>query len=56
MIKIDKIAYRDDFPAGSKYSAGHIAYKYPPEEKETVIRDIELSVGMTGRINPNCGI
>ncbi len=29
-----------------------IAYKYPPEEKETVIRDIELSVGRTGRITP----
>ncbi|WP_051227067.1 NAD-dependent DNA ligase LigA [Butyrivibrio sp. MC2013] len=52
VIKIDQIAYRDDFPAGSKYSAGHVAYKYPPEEKETVIRSIELSVGMTGRINP----
>ena len=52
VIKIDEIAYREDFPAGSKYSAGHIAYKYPPEEKESVIRDIELSVGMTGRINP----
>ncbi|MBQ7583332.1 MAG: NAD-dependent DNA ligase LigA [Lachnospiraceae bacterium] len=52
VVKIDNVAYRDDFPAGSKYSAGHIAYKYPPEEKETVIRDIELSVGMTGRINP----
>nr|MCR5102547.1 NAD-dependent DNA ligase LigA [Butyrivibrio sp.] len=52
VIKIDQVAYRDDFPAGSKYSAGHIAYKYPPEEKETTITDIELSVGMTGRINP----
>lgn len=52
VIKIDQIAYRDDFPAGSKYSSGHIAYKYPPEEKEAVIKDIELSVGMTGRINP----
>ena len=52
VIKIDEIALREDFPAGSKYSAGHIAYKYPPEEKESVIRNIELSVGMTGRINP----
>ena len=52
VVKIDRIAYRDDFPAGSKYSAGHIAYKYPPEEKESVIRDVEVSVGMTGRINP----
>ena len=52
VIKIDQVAYRNDFPAGSKYSAGHIAYKYPPEEKEAVITDIELSVGMTGRVNP----
>ena len=52
VIKLDDVAYRDDFPAGSKYSAGHIAYKYPPEEKESIIRSIELSVGMTGRINP----
>ncbi len=52
VVKIDQIAYRNDFPAGSKYSAGHIAYKYPPEEKETVIRDIEVSIGMTGRVNP----
>ncbi|MCR5487595.1 MAG: NAD-dependent DNA ligase LigA [Lachnospiraceae bacterium] len=52
VIKIDQLSYRDDFPAGTKYSAGHIAYKYPPEEKESIVRDIELSVGMTGRINP----
>ena len=52
VVKIDEIAYRTDFPAGSKYSSGHIAYKYPPEEKETVIRDIEISIGMTGRVNP----
>lgn len=52
VVKIDQIAYRNDFPAGSKYSAGHIAYKYPPEEKETIIRDIEVSIGMTGRVNP----
>lgn len=52
VVKIDQTAYRGDFPAGSKYSAGHIAYKYPPEEKESVIRDIEISIGMTGRVNP----
>ena len=52
VVKIDQTAYREDFPAGAKYSAGHIAYKYPPEEKETVIRNIEVSIGMTGRVNP----
>ena len=52
VVKIDRIALRDAFPAGSKYSAGHIAYKYPPEEKEAEITEIELTVGMTGRVNP----
>lgn len=52
VVKIEQIAYRRDFPAGSKYSAGHIAYKYPPEEKEAVIGEIELAVGRTGKIAP----
>lgn len=52
VVKIEQIAYRDDFPAGSKYSSGHIAYKYPPEEKEAVIGEIELAVGRTGKIAP----
>ncbi len=50
VVKIDQIAYRADFPAGSKYSAGHIAYKYPPEEKEVVIDQIEVGVGRTGKM------
>lgn len=52
VVKIEQTAYRDDFQAGSKYSAGHIAYKYPPEERETEVLDIELSVGRTGKISP----
>lgn len=50
VVKIDQIAYRTDFPAGSKYSAGHIAYKYPPEEKEVIIDKIEVNVGRTGKM------
>lgn len=50
VVKIDQIAYRGDFPAGSKYSAGHIAYKYPPEEKEVTIESIEVDVGRTGKL------
>ncbi len=52
VVKIDQVAYRNDFSTSSKYSSGHIAYKYPPEEKETKLIDIELSVGRTGRVNP----
>ncbi len=50
VIKIDEIRYRDDFPAGSKYSSGHIAYKYPPEERVVVIDDILVDVGRTGKL------
>ncbi|MCR5011391.1 MAG: NAD-dependent DNA ligase LigA [Lachnospiraceae bacterium] len=50
VIKIDQIQYRDDFPAGSKYSSGHIAYKYPPEERVVVMDEILVDVGRTGKI------
>lgn len=50
VVKIDQTSYRADFPAGSKYTAGHIAFKYPPEEKEVVIEAIEVDVGRTGKL------
>ncbi len=50
VVKIDQISYRKDFPAGSKYSDGHIAYKYPPEERNVVMDDIEVAVGRTGKL------
>ena len=50
VVKINEIRYRNDFPAGSKYSSGHIAYKYPPEEKIVVIDDIIVDVGRTGKL------
>ena len=50
VIKIDQIKYREDFPEGSKYSSGHIAYKYPPEERVVVIDEILVDVGRTGKL------
>ncbi len=50
VIKLEQIAYRADFPAGSKYSDGHIAYKYPPEERPVIMEEIEETVGRTGKI------
>lgn len=50
VVKIDEIKYRDDFPAGSKYSSGHIAYKYPPEERTVVMDEILVAVGRTGKM------
>ena len=50
VVKIDEVALRNEFPAGSKYSSGHIAYKYPPEERPVVMESIEPTVGRTGKI------
>ena len=50
VIKIDEVAIREEFPAGSKYSAGHIAYKYPPEERVVVMDEIIVDVGRTGKL------
>ena len=50
VVKIDNTAYRNDFPAGSKYSAGHIAYKYPPEVRTVVMDEIVVDIGRTGKL------
>ena len=50
VIKVDHTAWRDEFPAGSKYSSGHIAYKYPPEERVIVMDEILVDVGRTGKL------
>ena len=52
VVKVDSLSDREHFGATSKVPRWAVAYKYPPEEKETVIRDIRLSVGRTGRITP----
>ena len=52
VVKINSFAVRAELGATSKAPRWAIAYKYPPEEKETVLRQIELSVGRTGRITP----
>ena len=52
VVKINSIADREKLGATSKVPRWAIAYKYPPEEKESKLLDIELSVGRTGRITP----
>ncbi|MDD8048122.1 MAG: NAD-dependent DNA ligase LigA [Thomasclavelia sp.] len=52
VVKIDDFSQREQLGNTAKTPRWAIAYKYPPEEKETVLRDIELSVGRTGRITP----
>lgn len=52
VVKINSYADRKKLGATSKVPRWAIAYKYPPEEKESKLIDIELSVGRTGRITP----
>ena len=52
VIKVNDLAQRDIMGATAKTPKWAVAYKYPPEEKETVLRDIEVNVGRTGAITP----
>ena len=52
VVKVDDLAYREYLGATAKVPRWAIAYKYPPEEKETKVKEIRLSVGRTGRITP----
>ena len=50
MVKIDHNAWRAEFSGSSKYQSGHIAYKYPPEERVVTMDEISVDVGRTGKL------
>ena len=52
VVKLNSFAQRQALGETSKVPRWAVAYKYPPEEKETRLLNIELSVGRTGRITP----
>ena len=52
VIKVDNLSYREDLGSTSKYPKWAVAFKYPPEEKETVLKEIEIAVGRTGALTP----
>ena len=52
VIKSDNLAYREELGSTSKYPKWAVAFKYPPEEKETVLKEIEINVGRTGALTP----
>ena len=52
VVKVNSFSQREELGATSKFPRWAVAYKYPPDERETVLRKIELSVGRTGRITP----
>ena len=52
VIKIDDFKDRNVLGATSKVPKWAVAFKYPPEEKETKLKHIEINVGRTGALTP----
>ncbi len=52
VIKVDLFSQRTEIGSTSKFPKWAIAFKYPPEEKETQLVDIEINVGRTGVLTP----
>ena len=52
VVKVDNLKLRTILGTTSKVPKWAIAYKYPPEQKETILKDIEFQVGRTGVITP----
>ena len=52
VIKFDDFSQRDILGSTAKYPKWAIAFKYPPEEKQTKLLDIEIAVGRTGVLTP----
>lgn len=52
VIKVNDLAQRERLGDTAKYPRWAVAYKYPPEIKETVVEDIVVQVGRTGVLTP----
>jgi len=52
VIKVNDLSQREQMGSTNKYPRWAIAFKYPPEEKDTQLKAIEVSVGRTGVLTP----
>ena len=52
VVKVDELAVQRRLGTTSRAPRWAIAYKYPPQEATTLLRDIEVNVGRTGRVTP----
>jgi DNA ligase (NAD+) len=52
VVKVDDLSQREQLGFTSRAPRWAIAFKFPPEEKHTILKDIKVSVGRTGRVTP----
>ncbi len=52
VMKVDDFADREELGETSKFPKWAVAFKYPPEEKETTLLDVTVAVGRTGVLTP----
>lgn len=52
VIKTDNLHFRTELGSTAKFPRWAIAYKYPPEERQTKLLDVEIGVGRTGVLTP----
>jgi len=53
VVKVDSLVQREELGSTSKNPRWAAAYKYPAEQKETVLKDIMIQIGRTGVLTPN---
>lgn len=52
VIKVDNFSKRTEMGSTAKFPKWALAFKYPPEKKETTLLDVEINVGRTGVLTP----
>lgn len=52
VVKVDSLLMRAELGSTAKYPKWAVAFKYPPEQAETTVLDIEIAVGRTGVLTP----
>lgn len=55
-VKLDDLAARSVFGSTAKFPRWAAAYKYPPEQKPSVVQDIVIQVGRTGVLTPKASL
>jgi DNA ligase (NAD+) len=52
VVKVDRVAFQDELGATGHAPRWAIAYKFPPEERTTLLKKIDVHTGRTGKVTP----